>query len=115
MKTQTSDGAVGAPRSELFPGLLLLTIAVSLVIGVFYRRSLPPYLAKLELEIAAPVLLAGGAFVSNYFSARAIEHGARPPQRFIRRGARSLPKFLELARTSSDRARIMDRQCRLDG
>ena len=106
MKAQKPDGAKGAPRSELIPGLSLLAIAVALVIGVFYRKSLPVYLARLGLEVAAPVLLAGGAFLSNYFSARAIERGPRHPQRFVRHGARSLPKFLELVRTGLDRARI---------
>jgi len=105
LKAQKPDGAKGAPRSELIPAFLLLAIAATLVICVFYRKSLPIYLAKLGLEIAAPVLLAGGAFLSNYFSARAMQRGPHHPQRFVRRGAKPLPKFLELARTSLDRAR----------
>jgi regulator of protease activity HflC (stomatin/prohibitin superfamily) len=106
LKAQKPEGAKGATRSEFIPGLSLLAIAVALVIGVLYRKSLPVYLAKLGLEIAAPVLLAGAAFLSNYFSARAMQRGPRHPQRFVRRGARALPKFLELVRTGSDRARI---------
>ncbi|HUE64356.1 MAG TPA: SPFH domain-containing protein [Rhizomicrobium sp.] len=106
MKIQKPDGAKGAPRSELTPGFLLLAIAAALVIGVFYRKSLPVYLARLGLEIAAPVLLAAGAFLSNYLSARAMQRGPRPLQHFVSRGTRPLPKYLELARTRSDRARI---------
>ena len=106
LKAQKPEGAKGAPRSELIPGLSLLAIAVALVIGVFYRKSLPVYLARLGLEIAAPVVLASGAFLSNYFLARAMQCSPSRPQRVIRRGARALPKILELIRTGSDRARI---------
>lgn len=106
MKTKKSEGTKSAPGFELLPGLALLIIAAALVFIVFWKRSLPPYLAKLGLEIAAPVLLSAGAFLSNYFLARAVARGARPPQRFVRRGASVLPKPLELVRTASDRARI---------
>ena len=106
MNAQKTEGARGAPRSELIPGLSLLAIAAVLVIAVFYRKSLPVYLAKLGLGASAPALLAGGAFLSNYFSARAIARGARPAYRFVRRNSRPLPRALEVARASSDRARI---------
>jgi regulator of protease activity HflC (stomatin/prohibitin superfamily) len=106
LKVPESEGAKGAPRSELVPGLSLLAIAAALFFGIFYRKSLPPYWAKLGLEVAAPLLLSGGAFLSNYFAARATERGSRPPQRFVRRGAKPLPKFLDVARINMDRARI---------
>jgi hypothetical protein len=105
LKLQTPEGAGAAPRSELIPGLSLLAFALALVLVALYRKSLPIYLAKLGLEIAAPLLLSAGAFLSNYFTARSVARGPRPPQRFVRRYAKALPKPLELARTASDRAR----------
>lgn len=106
MKAPKIKGANGAPRSELFPGVSLLAIALALIACALYRKSLPAYLAKLALEISAPALLAGGGFLSNYFSARARARGVRPSQRFSRSGARPLPKPLEFVRSNLDRARV---------
>lgn len=106
MKAQKSEGANGAPRAELIPGLALLAITAALVTAIFTRKSLAPYLARLGLEISAPMLLAGGAFISNYFSARAIARGPRQPQRLVRTGARPLPRALNSLRNASDRSRV---------
>ncbi|HVW72141.1 MAG TPA: SPFH domain-containing protein [Rhizomicrobium sp.] len=106
MGTQRAEGAKGAPRPELLPGLSLLISAAALVVAVFYRKTMAAYASQLGLELAAPLLLAAGGFLSNYVLARAKQRGTRLPHVFVRRGAKPLPKVLELTRTGIDRARI---------
>ena len=61
MEAQRTEGAKGAPRPELLPGLSPLIVAATLVVAVFNRKSMPAYMARLGLEVAAPILLAAGA------------------------------------------------------
>ncbi len=105
MKIPLPQGAPRAPRPEFLPGLALLLIAGGLCALVRYRAGLPPWLAKLCLEAAAPLVLAAGGFLAAWFTARARERGPSPRLTFTRRGAGRLPPALEWLRNRLDRAR----------
>ncbi len=105
MKIPLPQGAPRASRPEFLPGLVLLLIAGGLCALVRYRAGLPPWLAKLSLEIAAPLMLAAGAFLAAWFTARARERGPLPRLTFTRRGAGRLPPALEWVRKRLDHGR----------
>ena len=105
MKVQTPKGPRSAPKLELVPGLLLLALALVLAVAPRYWSNWAPYVDRLGLELAAPLLMTAGAFLSSYFNIRAKERGPRPLQRFVRTGAKSLAPPLEIVRSYTDRAR----------
>jgi regulator of protease activity HflC (stomatin/prohibitin superfamily) len=90
----------------LLPGLLLLALALALVVVPPYWSSWAPYIDRLALEVAAPLLMAAGAFLSSYFNARAKSRGPHPLQRTARIGSKSLARPREFIRSLSDQARI---------
>lgn len=106
MKVQAPQGPQSAPRLELVPGLLLLALALALALVPPYWSNWALYVDRLALELAAPLLMAAGAFLSSYFNARAKERGPRPSQRSARTRAKSLAQPLELVRSYLDRARM---------
>jgi regulator of protease activity HflC (stomatin/prohibitin superfamily) len=89
----------------LVPGLLLLALGLALAVAPRYWSSWAPYVDRLGLELAAPLLVTAGAFLSSYFNARAKGRGSRPLQRFVRPGAKSLAQPWEIIRSYADRAR----------
>ncbi len=105
LKIPLPQGTPRASRPEFLPGFVLLLIAGGLVALVRYRAGLPPWLAKLCLEIAAPLILAAGGFLAAWFTARARARGPLPKQSFVRRGAGRLPPALEWLRNRLDHTR----------
>ena len=92
-------------RPELLPGLAFLIFAGAVAALGLYRASLPPYLAKLCFEIAAPLCLTAGAFLSAYVLEKARTTMPRERQVPARRGARTLPPLLRKVREYLDRIR----------
>ncbi len=99
MKSHAEQGAPRASRPELIPGLTLLVVAAVLVGAALYRKSLPPYLVKLSFEVSGSVLLAAAGLLSSWSGAHARARGALVFRRFSRKGARPLPRTLEMVRT----------------
>jgi regulator of protease activity HflC (stomatin/prohibitin superfamily) len=105
LKIPVSAGMTRALRPELLPGLLLLFLAAASGGIAQYRSGLTPYWTKLAFELAGPLFLAAGGFLSAYVAAFARARGHLPQQTFVRRAAKSLTPWLELARVSFDRGR----------
>ncbi|HEX4636958.1 MAG TPA: SPFH domain-containing protein [Rhizomicrobium sp.] len=105
MNKDINSGGPRPSRPELVPGLAFLLLAAGLAGGALFSPRLPPYLAGLCLEIAAPVVLIAGTFLSTYATAMALWRGVRPRPVPVRRSGKVLHPALERARGHFDRGR----------